>query len=293
MSRNGNAWPRISIVTCSLNQGQFLERTVLSVVTQDYPDIEYIVIDGGSTDGTVEVIRKYEPQLAYWVSEKDRGQYDAYLKGFRRATGTILGWLDSDDVLLPGALKKVGGYFLRHPDCEVISGGAYAIDEMDDPLQGLRPAFSLGVSASYRRFQFYEMDGVKQQATFMKRAAYESVGGIDITFDFIADRDLLARLAKRRPVERLPHFLACYRVHKSSKSSRLQAERRRESEIFAERHGRWRYGRAVAFVAYSCYRLASLTRKSVLWVLLKSGLITLNSLRWDGLNTGAVPRNSE
>src|SRR5947207_6789592 len=101
------SWPRISIVTPSFNQGQFIEETIRSVLLQGYPNLEYIIIDGGSTDNTVGVIKKYEPWLAYWVSEKDRGQCDAINKGFARATGDIFAWLCSDDVYAPGALRRI------------------------------------------------------------------------------------------------------------------------------------------------------------------------------------------
>lgn len=111
-----SCYPAISLVTCSFQQGKYLEQTLRSVLDQGYPGLEYIVIDGGSTDRSIDIIREYEPALSYWVSEPDRGQTDALVKGFRRATGEILGWLCSDDLLLPGALHAVGEFFARHPD---------------------------------------------------------------------------------------------------------------------------------------------------------------------------------
>jgi glycosyltransferase involved in cell wall biosynthesis len=111
--------PKISIVTPSFNQGRFIEKTILSVIEQDYPNLEYIIIDGGSTDESVEIIKKYEKHLAYWVSEPDRGQSHAINKGFERATGEIFGWLNSDDWYHPGALKALAEAFAANPEAGV------------------------------------------------------------------------------------------------------------------------------------------------------------------------------
>src|SRR5258708_1689338 len=108
--------PKISIITPSFNQGPYLERTMLSVIKQEYPNLEYIVIDGGSTDQSKAIIRKHQKHLTYWVSEKDRGQADALNKGFRKSHGSIMGWLNSDDVLLPGTLQFVAELFQRFPE---------------------------------------------------------------------------------------------------------------------------------------------------------------------------------
>src|SRR5437588_6081454 len=121
---DGSCWPRISIVTPSYNQGQFIEETIRSVLLQGYPDLEYIIIDGGSQDESVEIIKKYEPWLTYWVSEQDRGQSHAINKGFDRSTGLILGWLNSDDVLLPNALATVAVAMPRPEEPVVIAGKA-------------------------------------------------------------------------------------------------------------------------------------------------------------------------
>src|SRR5260370_28877982 len=110
------SFPRISIITPSFNQAEFVERTILSVLEQNYPNLEYIVVDGGSTDGSVDVIRRYQSRIAYWVSEKDRGQAHAINKGLQRATGDIIGYLNSDDYYLEGALARVADCFSREPD---------------------------------------------------------------------------------------------------------------------------------------------------------------------------------
>jgi glycosyltransferase involved in cell wall biosynthesis len=126
--------PKVSIITPSFNQAGFIERTIQSVLSQDYPNIEYLVIDGGSNDETLEVLKKYEGRLQ-WISEKDSGQSEAINKGYRMATGEILTWLNSDDTLLPGAVSKAVAYFDEHPDVMMIYGEGYIIDENDKVKQ--------------------------------------------------------------------------------------------------------------------------------------------------------------
>ena len=125
---SGKPWPRISIVTPSYNQGQFIEETIRSVLLQGYPNLEYIIIDGGSTDNSVEIIKKYSPWLTYWVSERDRGQSHAINKGFEHASGDILGWLNSDDMLAMGSLRRVAEISVE-TGCDVLSGACAMIDE--------------------------------------------------------------------------------------------------------------------------------------------------------------------
>jgi glycosyltransferase involved in cell wall biosynthesis len=128
-------WSRISIVTPSYNQGQFLEETIKSVLSQNYPNLEYIIIDGSSTDNSADIIKKYEKHLAYWVSEKDNGQADAINKGFARATGEIFGWINSDDLYLPDTLHRVGEYWRTYPGCQFLTGDGEIFNaETDLPL---------------------------------------------------------------------------------------------------------------------------------------------------------------
>jgi len=124
-------YPLVSIVIPSYNQAQFLESMILSVLNQSYPNFKYIIIDGGSTDGSVKIIKKYEKYLAYWISEKDKGQSEAINKGFRRSTGEILAYLNSDDTYSKGTLLYIARYFQKHPDIDLIYGNAYFIDTHD------------------------------------------------------------------------------------------------------------------------------------------------------------------
>jgi glycosyltransferase involved in cell wall biosynthesis len=147
-----NPLPRITIVTPSFNQAAFIEETILSVLSQEYPSLEYIVMDGGSTDGSVEFIRKYEGKLAYWQSGKDKGQSDAISNGFARATGEILGWLNSDDTLAQGTLRRVGEFFAAHPDVDITYGNMYLIDPSGRRLYTAYPLLDLRILAYENRF---------------------------------------------------------------------------------------------------------------------------------------------
>ncbi|MEQ1884649.1 MAG: glycosyltransferase family 2 protein [Bryobacteraceae bacterium] len=271
--------PRITVVTPSFEQARFLERTIVSVLEQGYPDLEYIVIDGGSKDGSARIIEKYADSLAFWVSEPDRGQAHAIQKGFARATGEILCWLNSDDVFLPGALLEAGRYFAEHPDVEAINGGAYVMDEAGQPKLDGFWTYSLGVAASFSRFRWYGQDGVFQQATWWRRSAYEAVGGINEGLFFIMDKDLLTRLAKRRRLARIPRLLAAFRVHPECKTVKHEERRLQEEVWFGKQYrGGW-CARLLHPAIYGVYRLQSLCRK----------MMTAGAVKW-GLMDSGIPR---
>ncbi|HAX95810.1 MAG TPA: glycosyltransferase, partial [Prolixibacteraceae bacterium] len=139
---DGSPWPKISVVTPSYNQGQFIEETIRSVLLQGYPNLEYIVMDGGSTDGSVKIIKKYEPWLSYWVSEPDRGQSHAINKGINRAAGEILFWLNSDDLCLPGAFFKAAESFSQYPNQKLVIGQAQIINQYGEVIGELRSQFT-------------------------------------------------------------------------------------------------------------------------------------------------------
>lgn len=260
---------RISVVTPSYNQAGFVEQTMLSVLGQDYPHVEYLVLDGGSTDGSADIIQKYGDRLAYWCSEPDGGQADAIAKGFQRASGDILCWLNSDDIFLPGALTKVANYFSKHPETHNLSCGAFYIDENGQPLQGFG-AYSLGVRADFDRLRFYEQDGVFQQSTFWSREAYEAVGGLDSSLSFIMDYDLFTRLAKFSRFSTLSEFVACFRLHDECKSMNLEHVRQQEKREFERRYGVADYSTWRRDMLYWRYRGPSLARKC--WLRLRREL---------------------
>ncbi len=159
------SWPKISIVTPSYNQAEFLERTILSVLNQNYPNLEYIIIDGGSTDGSVEIIKKYEKYLSYWVSEKDRGQAHALNKGFEKATGDLVGWQNSDDIYLPGAFRKVAEVYRNNPNYDVYFGNIYFIAEEDNIIRDLKfsPLRQELIKKGYERIKDLTLENYAKQ----------------------------------------------------------------------------------------------------------------------------------
>ena len=204
--------PLVSIVTPSFNQATFLEETIQSVLTQDYSNIEYIIIDGGSTDGSVEIIRKYETDLAYWISEPDRGQTDAINKGFAIARGDILAWLNSDDTYLPNAVAQAVAFLQSNPETGMVYGDANLIDENGQVI-GHFPARQ----TNYKKLlQGYVH--IPQQTAFFRASLWQKVGPLDPTFYFAMDYDLWVRLAKVSKLQYVPKTWANFRLHGSGKS---------------------------------------------------------------------------
>ena len=206
--------PRISIVTPSFRQARFIERTILSVVDQHYPDLEYFVQDGGSRDGTVEILERHAARLTGWVSERDTGQSQAINRGFARTTGEIMAWLNSDDILFPGALAIVADFFARNPGVDVIYGHRVLIDENDGEVgRWLLPPHDDKVLSW--------ADFIPQETLFWRRSIWEKAGaGIDETFRFAMDWDLLLRFrAAGARFARVPRFLGGFRVHPQQKTS--------------------------------------------------------------------------
>jgi glycosyltransferase involved in cell wall biosynthesis len=198
--------PTISIITPSYNQGRFIERTVQSVVTQAVPGLEYVVMDGGSTDETLEILRRYEQHLR-WTSEKDRGHSHAINKGICRTTGPIIGWLNSDDIYYPDALQTVLAYFDAHRDVEVVYGDAHHIDEHDSFIEDYPTQ-----DWDFRRLA--DICFISQPATFVRRSVFERHGLLDEGLRYSMDYDLWLRLGVRGVrFAHLPRVLAATRLH--------------------------------------------------------------------------------
>ncbi len=204
--------PLVSVITPSYNQASFLEETIRSVLEQDYPNIEYIIIDGGSTDGSREIISRYADRLAWWVSEPDRGQTDAINKGFAVARGEILAWLNSDDTYLPHAIAQAVDYLRSHPEAGMVYGDANLVGENGQVL-GRFPA----AQTDYRRLRRGYVH-IPQQAAFFRASLWHKVGPLDPTFFFAMDYDLWVRLARLAPLHYHPLLWANFRLQGQGKS---------------------------------------------------------------------------
>jgi GT2 family glycosyltransferase len=209
-----NPAPTISIVTPSFGQGHFLERTLYSVVNQNYSALEYVVQDGGSTDDTVDVLRRFEGSLSRWASEPDGGQGDAINRGFAHTSGEIMAYLNSDDLLLPGALAFVARYFTAHPKVDVLYGNRMVIDENDGHIGSQ-------ILPRHDDEELTLLDFVPQETLFWRRTAWEAAGGqIDPSLRFAIDWDLLLRLRDSgAKMVRVPRFLGAFRVHEEQKTA--------------------------------------------------------------------------
>jgi glycosyltransferase involved in cell wall biosynthesis len=213
---DGSPWPRISIVTPSYDQGHFIEETIRSVLLQGYPNLEYIIIDGGSTDGSVEIIKKYEPWLTYWVSEKDEGQSHAINKGWQRSSGQILAWLNSDDILNAHALGEVASIWQQDSRYGFISGATELVDQ-----SGVSEGKTFGSEFDLTETLITSQNCVAQQSTFMSHSALHCVGCLDIDLHMSMDWDLWLRIGSRFPVKFVPHVWSRTRLWSDSKTSTM------------------------------------------------------------------------
>jgi glycosyltransferase involved in cell wall biosynthesis len=204
--------PLVSVITPSLNQARFMEATIRSVLDQDYPCLEYIIVDGGSTDGSREIIEKYADRLAWWTSEPDSGQTDAINKGFAHAKGNILAWLNSDDTYQPGAVKEAVNCYRQFPDSGLIYGDANYINEAGDVI-GKFPA----AQTNYRRLRQGYVH-IPQQAAFLRASLWQMAGPLDASFYFAMDYDLWVRIASRAPLRYIPQTWANFRLHTAAKT---------------------------------------------------------------------------
>jgi glycosyltransferase involved in cell wall biosynthesis len=206
--------PLVSIITPSFNQARYLEATIQSVFAQDYPHIEYIIVDGGSTDGSVDIIQKYLNKLAWWISENDKGQTDAINKGFARAKGDVLAWLNSDDTYNPGAVRAAVKYLTEYPDVGMVYSDCHYMDEQGRVI-GQFPA----AQTDYRRLRQGYVH-IPQQTMFFRAKYWQEVGPLDPSFFFAMDYDLWTRIAKHAPLKYAKgQTWANFRIHGSGKTT--------------------------------------------------------------------------
>lgn len=212
----------VSIITPSYNQAKYLEQTILSVLNQDHPHIEYIIVDGASTDGSVEIIKKYADKLAHWESVKDHGQADAINKGFARAAGEIVAWLNSDDYYLPGAINTAVKVFEENPDVVLVYGNMLAVDENGQTFNTL----------TYKPLTLEDLlcfQIIGQPAVFIRRAALQKTSGLDLTFHFLLDHLLWIKIAKQGRILHVNQTWSAARYHAEAKNVAKAAEFGREA----------------------------------------------------------------
>ena len=224
-----------SIVTCSYQQGRYLDAAIRSVLDQQYVNLEYIVLDGGSNDESVEILRRYDDAITYWHSASDAGQTDALASGMGRATGELMGWLCSDDLLLPGALNAVAAFFDAHSEVDAVYGDALWIGAQGEFLR-------LKKEIGFNRFIFhYDHNYIPQPSMFWRRRLYDKVGGLDSRFNVAMDADLWDRFSQVTQIVHLPQYLSCMRYYPEQKTRALRAEAAREDDEIRLRSSLARY----------------------------------------------------
>ncbi len=214
--------PRITLVTPSLNQGEYLAETLDSVLSQGYPNLEYIVIDGGSSDASVEILQRYSRHLRYWVSEPDRGQSDALIKGFSRATGELMNWINADDLLRPGSLQAVADAWVAEPADLIVGEDIQFTASVDQPVGHFKPAGYTHPGCLRfwdGKFRYH------QPPCFFSRRAYVDCGGLRRDLHYVMDYDLYCRMLAVPAVRvvYLDRVLSAFRLHPAAKTSRAKA----------------------------------------------------------------------
>lgn len=235
MMPDGRAWPKICVVTPSYNQAAYIEEALRSVLLQNYPNLEYMVMDGGSTDGSVDIIRKYEAWLSRFHTGPDQGQAAAIATGFSSSTGEIMAWLNSDDRYQPETLRRVASYFAGHPRVVLVASAVFDMDEESEIIAESEyrfiasPCRTLTANLGWHNWP--------QPGCFWRRWAYDKSGGIDPFLQFTMDRDLFLRLAALGPARRLKGPpTAAFRHHEDSKTATIQDVREEESRLVLQRY---------------------------------------------------------
>ncbi len=229
---DGSDWPRISVVTCSYNQGGFLEETLRSVLLQGYPDVEYFVMDGGSDDGSVEILRRYDPWITRWVSAPDGGQADAINKGFAHCTGDLLGWINSDDALLPEGLIHLAVGHRRDPEAILLGRVVNFSGSGEQEWEVVQRGVSYErVSQPWRYRVTWHQPGI-----YFPRTLWEGVGELDGSLRYVFDWDWLCRALRVAECRDVPWSVARFRYHASSKTVGEADAQLAERTLVAHRH---------------------------------------------------------
>ena len=204
--------PKISIVTVSYNQSSFIEENIKSVINQNYSNVEHIIIDAGSTDGTLKILQRYDKYLD-WISEADEGQSHGLNKGFKKAEGQIIGWINSDDKLAPGALHKIAAFFIENPN-EIAVVGDQAIIDSNSSIKRIIKSRSYDFN-----YLLNHSTGITQNSTFFLKEVFDQINYLDENLHYAMDLDLFLRIARIRKIPYLPETLAEFRMHPNSKTA--------------------------------------------------------------------------
>ena len=250
--------PVITVVVPSFNQEKYIERTIRSIINQNYPKLRLVVVDGGSTDGSIEIIKKYKEFIDFWVSEKDAGQADAINKGFKIATGDLVGWLNSDDIYLPNAFYNIVEAYNKNKDCDVFYGNTYIIDENDEILE------------EARTIPFY-LDqlvckgwNLSSQSVFWKKNVFEKIGYLN-NYNVLFDLDWFIRLGRVFRFKFIHEFIGCYRYQKEAKLSTIKQEYREVIfKIIMEGQG-YPFGQENMWDGKANFRKISINLRRFLW----------------------------
>ncbi len=230
-------YPKITIITPSYNQGRFIQETIDSVLHQNYPNLEYWVIDGGSTDGTVDILHSYGKKIN-WISEKDNGQTDAINKGLARATGEIIAYLNSDDVYLPNTLNTVAEYMLNNPTAQWLTGDYFIIDEYGKKIQSFVARYKRLLRSVLSLDLLLIMNPIIQPSTFWRTGLQQKIGLFDDKLRYCMDYDYWIRASKYAPVHVLLHHFSLFRIHRNSKGGAQYSKQFTEEYDVASMHTR-------------------------------------------------------
>ena len=283
-------FPKISIVTPSYNQGTYLEKTIVSILSQRYPNLEYLIIDGGSSDCSIGSIRRYESHITYWVSEPDAGQSSAINKGFQRASGELFGWVNSDDCLAEGALHAVAEMYRRNPSAGAFVGAGDYIDRHDKVLMHKTP-----VPVTFRSlYDWLELFHFMQPSCFFTRTAWERAGGLDESINYAMDLDLWFKIAQNFSFELTDTLLSKSLVHAGAKTKRDKYLSEVDAAFVIMRHGgdaqaRKNLDRIAAKLDFFEQWLGVITETRIFNLLLPRLKRLLGYADGHGQNTGRLP----
>jgi len=252
--------PRISIITPSFNQSEYLERTIKSVINQNYSNLEYIIIDGGSSDSSLDILREYDKNISYWISEKDKGQADALNKGLDIASGEIIGWINSDDMYCKDILETVGEWFKNNSSSDVLYGGMYIIDKDDNVID------AIWASRPDPGYTYHGRLAIHQQSLFWRKNIMKKAGRFDDTLEFVMDLDFIIRLQKFGNVNRMRKFFGMLRRHPATKTTKINNIGTNEGRRVLSRYSEYFNGAPSSKLKYALHRV-----KRILFVSVEAG----------------------